>query len=401
MTKPWTPETEQELIDGIQSGTIRETHHMEVKATARNEAIAMTIASLAIDGGTFILGIEELIEDGCKRLSPKPLSLAGLPERIDGIARNSIDPPMAVHSQELPSRIASGLGYLIINVDPSPVAPHMANGAYYGRGETSRHKLSDHDVLRYHQLRRNQDDLGGALLDQEEARDYLTPDQSRQGHLYLVAEPLGRIPAAGQEFLRNSAAVRAVIKDGTGSMPSDPGLRPSEASITRERNAGTAFITHHADGPGRTPNAADHPQSSWEARLLDIEVQRTGGIRVYLSTATVPYQDGLYLVRDGVIVTYARHLLRWIADLEPQTHYNGHWILGLRATRLRGHRSAAKANERDHHTVGTMDTDQYSRVTVSSTRDIQERPEDVVAALVGDLLRVLGTTGEYHIDVSP
>lgn len=396
MTARWTPQTEQDITNGIQTGTIRETHHMEVKATARNEAIAITLASLAIDGGTFILGIEEILEDGGrKRFSLKPLELAGAPERVDSIARNSIDPPIAVHSLEIPSETDPALGYLVIDVDPSPVAPHMANGSYYGRGESSRHKLSDGEVLRYHQLRRNQEDLGSRLLDLEEARDYLTPEQSRQGHLYLVAEPLGRIPATGLQFLRKPWEVREIIRSGSGNLGSDPGLHPTEASSVRERDAGTAFITEQADGPGRTPNAARYPQGSWEAGLLDIEVQQGGGIRVYLSTATAPHQDGEYLVRDGVIVTYARHLIAWLTDMAPKTGYNGHWALGLRANRLRGHRSNFRTNLARYGTAGTLDTNRYSRTTVASTRDIQDRPEAVAAALVGDLLRVLGTAGEH------
>jgi hypothetical protein len=398
MTTRWTPQTEQDITAGIQTGTIRETHHMEVKATARNEAIAITIASLAIDGGTLILGIEEIEDGGRKRLSPKPVELAGQPERVDAVARNSIDPPMTVHTLEIPSEAEPTLGYLVIDIDPSPVAPHMANGAYYGRGETSRHKLSDREVRRYHQLRQTQDDLATRLLDQEEARDYLTPEQSRQGHLYLVAEPLGRIPAAGLEFLRKPREVRDVIKSGSGNMGSDTGLHPAEAGTIRERDAGTAFITEQADGPGRTPNAARYAQSFWEAGLLDIEVQRTGGIRVYLSTATEPHQDGEFLVRDGVIVTYARHLIAWLNGMAPKTGYNGHWALGLRATRLRGHRSEFRTSLARYGTAGAMDTDRYSRVTVASTRDMQDRPEDVVAALVGDLLRVLGTAGEHGFD---
>lgn len=399
MTSRWAPQTEQDITAGIQTGTICETHHMEVKATARNEAIAATIASLAIDGGTFILGIEEIVEDGGrKRLFPKPLELAGQPERVDAVARNSIDPPMTVHTLEIPSEADPALGYLVIDIDPSPVAPHMANGAYYGRGETSRHKLSDREVRRYHQLRQAQDDLASRLLDQEEARDYLTPDQSRQGHLYLVAEPLGRIPAAGAEFLRKPREIRDIIKSGSGNMGSDSGLHPAEAGTIRERDAGTAFITEQADGPGRTPNAARYPQGAWELGLLDIEVQQAGGIRVYLSTATQPFQDGEFLVRDGVIVTYVRHLLAWLTDMAPKTGYNGHWALGLRATRLRGHRSSFRTNLARYGTAGAMDTDRYSRTTVASTRDIQDRPEDVVAALVGDLLRVLGTAREHGFD---
>lgn len=397
MTTPWIPENEQDIISGIQNGTIRETHRMEVKATARPDTIAITIASLAIDGGTFILGIEEITEDGRKRLSPKPLDLTGLPEKVDVIARNSIDPPMAVHSRQIPSLKETGLGFLVIEVDPSPAAPHMANGSYYGRGETSRHKLSDQDVLRYHQLRIRQAEQADALLDQEEERDYLTQRQSARGHLYLVAEPLGRMPAAGQTFLRNAQEVSNVLRNSSRSVYPNAGPYPRDAVYIQERNAGFAFVTSQANGPGRKPNAVDHAQRAWEPHMLDIEVQRSGGIRVYQSSATVPYDNDTQVVRDAMMLEYSRNLIAWLAALEPHTQYNGHWALGIRATRLRSLRSLLKADAPPHEQPGGMDTDTYSRTTIASTRDIQERPETVVAALVGDLLRVLGTASHYHL----
>jgi hypothetical protein len=83
--------------------------------------------------------------------------------------------------------------------------------------------------------------------------------------------------------------------------------------------------------------------------------------------------------------------------MERHTHYTGHWALGIRATRLRSLPSMAKAGSSDPSEVGAMDTGTYSRTTVASTRDIQERPQNIVAALVGDLLRVLGTAKVYDI----
>jgi hypothetical protein len=397
MATPWIPETEQELITGIETGLIRETHRMEVKAVARNDAIAMTLASLAIDGGAFILGIAEIIENGRKRLHPQPLDLVGLPERVDGIARNGMDPPLAVHMREIISETNPGLGYLVMEVDPSPVAPHMVNGAYYGRGESSRHKLPDSDVRRYHQLRRNQEDSGFALLDQEEDRDYLAPNQSREGHLYLVAEPLGRLPAAGEAFLRETRAVHDIISTGNlDFVRDDGGPHPRNAGRIRERNDGTAFVTGHADGPGRTPNPDERRQYGREEAMLDIEVQARGGIRVYLSSATTSYDD-TKLVRDHIILAYVRHLLAWITALEGKTQYNGPWLLGVRVTQLRGHRSIHKVKVRDATEVGSMDTDKYSRVTIATMREVRDHPGNVAADLLGDLIRVLGTAKENKL----
>jgi hypothetical protein len=302
---------------------------MEVKATSRPETIAITIASLAIDGGTFIIGIEEITEKGLKRLSPKPLDLTGLPEKVDVVARNNIDPPMAVRSRGIPSDAQPGKGYLVVEVDPSPVAPHMACWSYYGRAETTRYKLTDNDVLRLHQLRRNQENLASDLLDHKEDRDYLTPNQSALGHLYIVAEPLSRMPAPALAVLQDSSALWAIISDRERGIASSSGPHPWEADSIKERNAGIAFVTSHASGPGRTPNAYLHEQRTWEPKMLDIEVQTTGGFRIYQSAATFPHPQEdfrLFWTRrlSRTCSTFWLGLVPWSGT--PITPATGLWV---------------------------------------------------------------------------
>lgn len=45
------------------------------------------------------------------------------------------------------------LDYLLVEVRPSPFAPHMVDGVYWGRGKKKRIRLTDPQVLRYHAQR--------------------------------------------------------------------------------------------------------------------------------------------------------------------------------------------------------------------------------------------------------
>jgi hypothetical protein len=82
-----------------------------------------------------------------------------------------IDPPLEVTPYEMESEQRRGCGYLLVEVRPSPFAPHMVDGVYYGRGEKKRIRLTDAQVLRYHAQRVAIDERTHRMLDAEIARD--------------------------------------------------------------------------------------------------------------------------------------------------------------------------------------------------------------------------------------
>jgi hypothetical protein len=214
MANFWQPSTEADIVDGIRSGAIFESHYIEVKEQARNEQIAQTLASYAIDGGMFIIGIAEVKDgNGSKRLVPKPMSIEGMLERIDGIARNAIEPPLPVTTRLI--EVEDGGGFVVVTVQPSPVAPHVTGNKYFGRGDASKHALSDAEVLRYHQRRQEQADLAMKLLDDAEMSDYVPSTEREHGHIYLVAEPLMPVNSTlVDQFLDDESALVNFVASG-------------------------------------------------------------------------------------------------------------------------------------------------------------------------------------------
>lgn len=164
----WTPTTENDLQRALDEGLLEETHYLDLKreipsGSRANKELARDMAQFAIDGGVLVVGVEE-VKDHPPELRPQPI--AGLSERVEQIARTAIDPPLAVSTTAIPSGDSPGVGYLLIHVPASAQAPHMVDGTYHGRGDKTRHRLSDAEVRRLHDARATR----GSLARQELAK---------------------------------------------------------------------------------------------------------------------------------------------------------------------------------------------------------------------------------------
>ena len=147
----WAATTEDEVRALISDGSFKESHHLDAKREtgtspgARRET-ARDLASFAIDGGQLLIGVDEDKPSGTFSLAPQPLD--GLVEKLEQIAATLVDPPLTIRVDDIPSDDASRAGYLLVTIPPSPLAPHMADGRYYARGERTKRALSDAEVLR-------------------------------------------------------------------------------------------------------------------------------------------------------------------------------------------------------------------------------------------------------------
>src|SRR6266699_521463 len=145
----WVPRSEAELAMAAGQGVLEESHYLDVKREITagrnaNKELARDIASFAVDGGLLIIGISEDVRANSLSLAPQPL--AGLAERIEMVARTAADPPLAVLCSPIRSEQDPSLGYLVVRVPPSAMAPHMVDHRYLGRGDKTKLYLSDADV---------------------------------------------------------------------------------------------------------------------------------------------------------------------------------------------------------------------------------------------------------------
>lgn len=156
----WEPATEAQIAAAIEAGDLRENVHLDVKREltrgdgARTE-LARDLASFAIDGGVLLIGVAEDQKAGTFSLAPFPL--AGVAEQIENIASNRVDPPLFVRVRDITAEADPSTGYLYVEVPPSPSAPHMVDGRYPARGDRTKRRLTDAEVVRLHATRESQD----------------------------------------------------------------------------------------------------------------------------------------------------------------------------------------------------------------------------------------------------
>lgn len=176
-------------------------------------------------------------------LTPQPLN--GLPEKIEQVARTIPDPPLTVLTEEIGSAAGEGTGYLIVHIPASPVAPHMVDNRYFGRGDKTKYQMGDAEVVALHERRRNAEADALALLGREMDEDPLR-DVGAQSHLFLVAQPTAGLrdmclPIAGDRDWNQR--LRTLIQ------------RALEAPHTRAALSGTGFShdlsSAHQGAPAR------------------------------------------------------------------------------------------------------------------------------------------------------
>jgi predicted HTH transcriptional regulator len=151
------PTDEGQLRSMLAQGLLDEGRHLELKrelppSTAANKELARDLAQFTIDGGVLIIGVDEGDETTPPSLTP--VDLAGLPERIEQVATNRIDPPLHLRIQTIPATGQPGKGYLLVIVPPTPSKIHMVDGRYWRRGERTRYALAGRHALGDSEARR-------------------------------------------------------------------------------------------------------------------------------------------------------------------------------------------------------------------------------------------------------
>jgi hypothetical protein len=401
----WIPVTEDDVNAAIIESIFEETHYFDGKreveaGSGANKELARDLAAFALDGGGLLIGIEEDKTSGRWRQHPVPVS--GLSERIEQVAQSLVDPPLYVRPHLIGSSDGSERGYIFVEVPPSPTAPHMIEGRYYGRGDKTRIRLSDADVVRHHTRRESIEAVGNRLLDEEIDREPIMPSGDRQhGHMYLIAQPLAAYPTVARDFVRaNNADLHQLIQRSEVGVPRDiRNFAPSagHAGQRVRRAAGTAMCSGAGLEKGRMVPGETLGDRT-EANMLDVEFREDGGVRVFVGRMTDSgpvFERSVKTILDGLAVAYALRLAGWATAVGEATGYRGVWVFGIHGDRLRGlqsHRSAQSVWGDSQ----TYDAADYREVTTATHLEMADRPEAVAERLVGRLLRGLGTWTAYE-----
>jgi hypothetical protein len=399
----WTPAAWSDVVEAAAGGLLDESHWVDLKQElpagkrTHNTELAQDLASLAVDGGLLVVGIEDHDSRAGK---VRGVELARLADRVDQVARDKVRPSLVVRSREVPDPDRVGWGCLLVYVPPSAEAPHMVDHVYYGRGDRANVRLGDEQVRAIIEDRRR----GRADVTAELRRladdDPIAADDRQFGHLYLLAQPETAAEEALVEFLARGDAV-SVIQELLGS-------------VVRERGSGTTGFAPdlhllfdrvpRAEGLALTSYSAEEGPGR-EQSLLELVLREDGGVRLTCGRGTDAFPQPGFSPPDrppmAVIAVLVLGLAHSVAALagrlaDAYAAYQGQWRLGIRMDRLRGAMPLDLLQGHPLHRPGNpYSRDEYERVTSASTEELVNAPHAVAERLVAPLLRGLGIAPRY------
>ena len=100
----WAPKDWSAVVEAAAGGLLDESHRLELKRElpsanrASNTELAKDLASLAVDGGLLVIGIEDR---DSRAGNVCGVLLAGLADRVDQVARDKVRPSLVVRSHPI------------------------------------------------------------------------------------------------------------------------------------------------------------------------------------------------------------------------------------------------------------------------------------------------------------
>lgn len=385
-SEPWPPRTEEQLADAAANGLLEETHYVDIKrelaaGTGANRDIAKDIAAFALDGGVIVIGVDE----DTAPPSLYPIGTANLAERIESIAASTVHEAVAVSTHVIESS-TPGQGYLIVEIPPSPRAPHMVDGRYYGRGDKRNRPLPHEEVLRLHE---QQTRLAQDIVDEsKQALDLLKRRlEFRSEPLLIRAKPLG---ARGDFLMGLSVSdswqrdVMDLVRLSAGShQDAFPSLGGPTGAARRDR--GVAATVNMAEG-----NRFGGPHDAAEVTL------REDGIITLVSERAVVYPNpsGEARILEAIFLAHTDLVARLAAQVSAYG-FRGSWRFAIVVNGLHGARSFELSKYFDSSDAPPFSESNYVQAATATLRELETAPQVVVSELVGPLLRSINSAGHF------
>jgi hypothetical protein len=392
----WVPTSESDLDEAATSGMLEESHYMELKreigpGKKANTELARDLAQFAIDGGTLIVGVAEN-KDSSPSLSP--VRLDGLPERIEQIARSKPDPPLPVRTRTISSERGDGYGYVLVHIPISGTAPHMVDHVYFRRGDKTRERLSDADVLRLHRARPDVGDVIRRLIDNYVARDPVPAEERHGAHLFAVAAPVAPRHEMAMNLVHDqpnaNTRLFGLVRHSIATSDKAPlGLDLGWAEWLQPRPDGAALV--YGLTQERTLERSDSETA------LEIEFTDDGAVRMFTNclsqTQTLNGQPTEVLF-DSMPVVLVHRIVGVAVEIADRTGYTGPWMIGVHADRIAGLPAATTSQVLNGllnrpATRWPNDNRPFRETTTASTDELAQMPGAVTQRLVGRFLRTL------------
>lgn len=398
--------TWDDLEQAVAGGLLNENHWVELKKDipnkpGSNEELARDLASLAVDGGTLIVGVQDRASHAEKVLG---VPLNGVQERIEQVAAAHIHPRLYFRVRPIPHPTDPGLACVVVEVPASGQAPHQVDFAYFGRGETLKERLADDRVreimaFRTASLRRTEANLA-ALAARFPIK--LLPRLPgvvgrRYGHLFVIADPIDADSDVLTDLLdRSDQQTLGGAADRAWSSL-HPKLRSSGKLLLR----GTQGWRPRPPGLALTSVTGDAVQ---EKDVLEYLVRRDGGVETTCGAGTLqgrperrrpgpPEVDPApsKVVSCARVLAIVHSTLAFAAALTECSHYQGRWQLGVLFDGIRGvaPHEALMGGPVDVEDIDHYGDDRYEKLVSATTAELVDDTPALVDRLVGNFLRGL------------
>lgn len=385
--RKWLPRDADALLVAFNEGFLEETHWCDLKANlGSNRESAKDMAAFSIDGGTIVIGIDEKKPNGESR---HPVTLKGLPEKLEQIAAMLIHPPLQISCTTIESGDGDGKGYVLVHIPASALAPHQVDSTYYARGDKTTIRMSEPEVERlYHRRARWNRDAGDMLT------EHMATDLS-DGlvQVYMVASPVGGWPDMCRDLVSganwqgkiNQLRFNVGHEESIARLLDKPGVSPSDrwfiSSLQRSEKTDRGALLSNRPVPGG---------STWpQARRL--EISEDGEMRLFFSffhenwtVNEVPFA-GLNLANVVLIVRELQALARYLSG---RCGHSAMWDFGLGLdgiTRIRPILNARFPIHAGDH-PGYPGTE-YRQTTRATVLELEQAPGVVAERLAGRLYR--------------
>lgn len=390
----FAPTTWEEIEIAVDAGILDEGRWVELKkeipakSKGSNKELAKDLASLSVDGGTLIVGIEESSAGVAGTIVGADLS--SLQIRMNQVTQSTIRPPLHISTHTLPHPDNTDLGVMVVSVPASASAPHMVDGSYWGRTEHGKTTLSDDQVRQLMENRRSTGDEFIARLTRV-GEDLGAPEATNRptGQLTLRFEPIApTYPAPVSDALTGHPrhALAELIPGTTGIH--SPKLIEADQS------------DRHPDGWSATSLRKQDPRINELARV-SVLVDDAGAWSLVSGAATRHQRND----NIGDLCVYTRHILEFthiacsaVATFSTgKAPYYGEWRVGVLIDNLNGTKPA-EAHYPNAYSFGELEPFKrpaYQSVVTTTTQELEEHPSQVVERLLKNLLRGMGLDSYY------
>lgn len=384
----WAPGSHAEVIAAAAGGLLDEGHHVELKreiaaGPAANKELGRDLASCAVDGGLIVVGITD---DSGRAGTVVDVDLPGLAERVDQVARR-ITPPLSVLCRDLSNPDKPGRGVLLVEIPPSPDAPHMADERYWGRGDRTEHTLADAEVRELIAARSRARADARVLLDRFIDAEASAVAGNSLGTLFVLAVPsTPRVDAVADYLYAPRAA--GILFD----LAKDVSVRVEQVVGRFDPNLRSQLVYHRrADGVGLRTDSGPPGNQDWPA-LLQVQLGSDGTVRLVSGRGTDLVASGSG-ERLAISVPTAAGLLRSVlaiaAALADQAGYDGTWTVAIGVDGLQGAIDSSRAGGPAARYAPSYPDGDYQRTTTATTAELADTPGAVTGRLLLGLLRVL------------